>query len=99
MSSSQWSLILLLAGCAYGLRFVGLLAGDWIDRRQKLKKLLDDLPGCLVVALVAASLAQGELAAWVTAPIALAVAIWRANVVLVMVVSMAFFSVFKIWIS
>lgn len=99
MTIDKWSLILLLALCAYGLRFTGLLIGDWLDERPKLKVILEDLPGCLVVALVAASLSQADPAAWIAAPAALAIAIWRANVVLVMIISTLIFALMKMWIG
>lgn len=86
MTKYQWSLIILLAIFAYGIRFVGLIAGNWIYRQPRLEKVLDDLPGCLVIALVAASLSHAEAAAWIAAAIALAVAGMRGNVIVVMIV-------------
>lgn len=96
MTNYQWSLIILLAVFAYGIRFVGLIAGDWFYHQPRLKKILDDLPGCLVIALVAASLSHAETAAWIAAAIAFAVARFRGNVVVVMIVGTGAYAWLKV---
>lgn len=89
MTEQQWILILTLGLGAYGIRFLGLVAGKAINDNRHLKKLLDNLPGCLVVALVASSLANAEPITWLAAAIALAVAIISNHVVLTMLVGFA----------
>lgn len=86
MTQSQWMLILLLALAAYGIRLLGLLAGQAIRGNARLSPLLDDLPGCLVVGLVAASLAGQPLPTWIAGAIALFVAMLSNNVVVTMIV-------------
>ncbi|MAL80243.1 MAG: branched-chain amino acid transporter [Sneathiella sp.] len=89
MSPDHWLLILCLAVGAYGLRLAGLIGGQAIIRNARLKTLLDDLPGCLIVALVAASLANSDLTVWLAALFALAVAILSNNVVITMALGFA----------
>ena len=86
MTNHQWSLIVLLAVFSYGIRFIGLIAGDWICHQPRLKRILGDLPGCLIIALVAASLSHAETVAWIAAAIALAAARSGGNVLVVMIV-------------
>lgn len=95
MTNYQWLLIMLLAMCSYGIRFVGLIAGDWIYHQPRLRKILDDLPGCLVIALVAASLSHQETAAWIAAVVAFTVARFRGNVVVVMIVGTAVYALLQ----
>ena len=89
MSPDHWLLILCLAVGAYGLHLAGLIGGQAIIRNARLKTLLDDLPGCLIVALVAASLANSDLTVWLAALFALAVAILSNNVVITMALGFA----------
>ena len=95
MTKYQWSLIILLAIFAYGIRFVGLIAGDWFYHQPRLKKILCDLPGCLVIALVAASLSHAGTAAWIAAAVAFAVARFNGNVVVVMIVGTGVFALLQ----
>jgi uncharacterized membrane protein len=85
MTGAQWALIAALALGTFALRVAGLLVGDAIERRPALHAILRDLPGCLVVVLVAASLAGEALAAWLAAAVALGVAAWTNHVVTTMV--------------
>ncbi|MEO1189077.1 MAG: AzlD domain-containing protein [Pseudomonadota bacterium] len=89
MTQNQWMLILLLAIAAYGIRLLGLLSGQAIRTNPRLTPLLDDLPGCLVVGLVAASLAGQPLPTWMAAAIALLAAVITNNVVMTMGVGLA----------
>ncbi|MCF7728127.1 AzlD domain-containing protein [Sulfitobacter sp. M22] len=81
MTGTQWTLISALAVGTYAIRYIGLLAGDAIERRPALRAVLRDLPGCLVVALVASSLAGEEPVVWLAAAIALGVASWTNHVI------------------
>ncbi len=89
MTGAQWLLIGLLAIAAYGVRLAGLFGGRAIAANPRLKPFLDDLPGCLVVGLVAASLAGEPMVTWTAALVALIIAILSNNVVLTMATGMA----------
>ena len=89
MTPDHWLLILLLAVGTYSLRLIGLYGGQRMMRSARLKNLLADLPGCLVVALVAASLGTADLVTWIAAAIALLVAILTRNVVITMALGFA----------
>ncbi|NRA88207.1 MAG: AzlD domain-containing protein [Rhizobiales bacterium] len=86
MTNEQWFLIIALGIGAYSIRFLGLIMGKTINDNQHLKKLLDNLPACLVVALVASSLAEADPITWFSALIALGVAIITNHVVLTMII-------------
>ena len=86
MTASQWILIVALAIGTYGIRYIGLLAGDAIERRPALRAVLHALPGCLVVALVASSLAGEAPVVWLAAAAALGVVTWANHVVTTMLV-------------
>ena len=85
MTGAQWMLILLLAVASYGVRLAGLIGGRAMSANPRLKPFLNDLPGCLVVGLVAASLAGEPALTWIAGLVALAVAILVNNVVMTMV--------------
>jgi|3_EtaG_2_1085321.scaffolds.fasta_scaffold09295_2 uncharacterized membrane protein len=89
MTLDHWLLIAFLAVGAYGLRLAGLIGGQAILRNERLKTLLDDLPGCLIVALVATSLADASPLTWIAAAFALVVAILTNNVVITMALGFA----------
>lgn len=90
MTTNQWMLILLLGLAAYGIRLLGLLGGQAIRGNTRLAPILEDLPGCLVVGLVAASLADQPsetwAVTWAAAGIAVMAAVVSNNVVVTMVV-------------
>ena len=88
MSASFWAVIGLLAVAAFGVRVAGLLAGGRI-RASRHAWVLDDLPGLIVVSLVASSLAGQPLATWMAAAIALAAAIATNHVIATMIVGVA----------
>lgn len=85
MTQNQWLLIALLAVGAYGIRLIGLIGGQAINDNPRLQPLLEELPGCLVVALVAASLTGQPPLTWLAALVALGVAVVTNNVVITMV--------------
>ncbi|WP_373083964.1 AzlD domain-containing protein [Sneathiella sp.] len=89
MTMDHWLLIAGLAVGAYGLRLAGLIGGQAILRHERLATLLDDLPGCLIVALVATSLADASATLWIAAAFALVVAILSNNVVVTMALGFA----------
>ncbi|MBL4767183.1 MAG: AzlD domain-containing protein [Rhodobacteraceae bacterium] len=86
MTPNQWMLILFLGLAAYGIRLFGLLGGQAIRNNARLRPVLEDLPGCLVVGLIAASLANQPVTTWIAAAIAVLVAIWSNNVVVTMMI-------------
>lgn len=89
MSLDHWLLILLLALGTYSLRLIGLFGGQRMIRNERFRTLLADLPGCLIVALVAASLGNADPITWIAAAIALIVAILTRNVVITMALGFA----------
>ena len=91
MTPDQWLLVGTLAAGTFALRLCGYLVGDAIADRPRLRRVLDDLPGCLVVALVASSLATQGWTAWAAAGVALAVAIWTNAVLATMGAGLAVF--------
>ncbi|MHC0052227.1 AzlD domain-containing protein [Actibacterium sp. D379-3] len=88
MTSSHWTLIIVLAVAAFAIRVTGLFAGDRI-RGSRHAWVLDDLPGLIVVSLVAASLAGQPFQTWAAAAIALAIAILTNHVIATMLVGVA----------
>ncbi|WP_114391303.1 AzlD domain-containing protein [Notoacmeibacter marinus] len=91
MTTAQWLLIGLLAAGTFAIRLTGLFVGDAVERRPALRAVLHDLPGCLVVALVASSLAGASPQAWLAAAVALAVAAWSNHVILTMAIGVGAF--------
>ncbi|MGB0913459.1 MAG: AzlD domain-containing protein [Phaeobacter italicus] len=85
MTLSHWMLILLLAIAAFSIRVLGLFAGDAI-RASRFAWVLDDVPGLLVVALVASSPAGQSAVTWAAAAVALGVAYVTNHVILTMCV-------------
>ena len=96
MTSAHWTLIIVLCFAAFSIRIFGLLAGDRI-RLSKHSWILDDLPGLIIVSLVAASLSDEPLQAWLAALVALLVAVLTNHIVVTMgigVLVFAFLSLF-----
>jgi len=91
MTSSYWIFIGILAVAAFSIRFIGLIAGDAI-RKSRLAPLLDDLPGLLIVSLVAASMAEQPMMTWFAAAAALGIAWKTNNVIITMIVGVATFA-------
>lgn len=90
MTVSYWMLILVLAIAAFSIRVLGLFAGDAI-KSSRAAWVLDDLPGLIVVALVASSLAGQPAVTWIAAAVALAVACLTNHVILTMCIGVAAF--------
>ncbi|MGR3492837.1 MAG: AzlD domain-containing protein [Shimia sp.] len=89
MTAEHWMLIAALAASTIGLRLVGYVAGDAMQRNALARRVLRVFPGCLVVALVATSLARGGPPEWGAAAVALAVAMVTRNLILTMLAGMA----------
>ena len=85
MTDAQWLLITFLAFGAYSIRFLGLVSGQLIRENPRLKVILSELPGCLIVALIASSLAEAQPLTWTAALIVFIVALLSNNVVITMV--------------
>lgn len=83
MTTPMWMLILALAAAAFFIRVLGLLAGDAI-RSSRFAWMLEEVPGLLIVALVAASLAGQPIGAWGAAAVALGIASLTNHVILTM---------------
>tara|TARA_R110002095_G_C4062428_1_gene219122 strand:- start:168 stop:515 length:348 start_codon:yes stop_codon:yes gene_type:complete len=88
VSGSFWALIGLLAVAAFGIRAVGLVAGGRI-RASRHAWVLDDLPGLIVVSLVASSLSGQPALTWIAAGIALAAAVATNHVIVTMAAGVA----------
>lgn len=83
MTFPFWMLILVLGVAAFSIRVLGLHAGDAI-RSSRCSWMLDDLPGLIVVSLVASSLAGQSIGTWFAAAAALAAAYATNHVILTM---------------
>lgn len=90
MTLPFWMLIVVLAIAAFSIRVLGLFAGDAI-RASKYAWVLDDLPGLIVVSLVASSLAGQSAGTWIAATIALLVAWLTNHVILTMCIGVIAF--------
>lgn len=88
MTFSFWMLIGVLAIAAFSIRVLGLFAGDAI-KASRFAWMLDDVPGLIVVSLVASSLAGQSTGTWIAAAVALAVAYASNHVILTMCVGVA----------
>ena len=73
MTFPFWMLIVVLAVAAFSIRVLGLVAGDAI-KSSRYAWVLDDLPGLIVISLVASSLAGQSIGTWLAAAAALLVA-------------------------
>lgn len=91
MSGAHWAIIALLALIAFLIRVVGLMAGERI-RASRQAWMLDELPGLIVVSLVASSLIGQTLPTWIAAGVALGFAIITNNVIATMVVGVFAFA-------
>jgi uncharacterized membrane protein len=88
MTFPFWMLIAVLAVAAFSIRVLGLVAGDAI-RSSRYSWILDDLPGLIVVSLVASSLAGQSIGTWVAAAVALFVAYLTNHVIWTMCIGVA----------
>ena len=71
MSGEAWAMVLGLAAATLAVRLAGLGLGTAMARMPRLSAVLDDVPGCILAALVGASLARGGPAEWLGALAAL----------------------------
>lgn len=91
MTAPYWTLILVLAVAAFSIRAIGLFAGDKA-RASRHAWLLDELPGLIVVSLVASSLATQPFQTWIAAGIAVCVARISNNVIATMCVGVLIYA-------
>lgn len=88
MSGAHWALIGLLAMAAVAIRVAGLIAGGRL-RASRHAWVLDDLPGLIVVSLVASSLVGQPPVTWIAAGAALGIAILTNHVIVTMLAGVA----------
>ena len=91
MTLTLWMLIIVLAVAAFSIRVLGLLAGDAI-KSSRHSWVLDELPGLIVVSLVASSLAGQSVGTWLAAAVALVVAYATNHVIFTMVFGVAIYA-------
>lgn len=91
MSGTHWAVIALLALMAFLIRVMGLMAGERI-RASRQAWMLDELPGLIVVSLVASSMIGQTLPTWTAAGVALGIAIITNNVIATMAVGVLAFA-------
>jgi len=84
-------LIAVLMIAAFSIRVLGLCAGDVI-KSSRHAWILDDLPGLLVVSLVASSLAGQSIGTWTAAAAALATAYATNHVIPTMCAGVAVYA-------
>ncbi|UTS82516.1 AzlD domain-containing protein [Phaeobacter piscinae] len=85
MTLNEWGLILSLAAMAFGIRVLGLVAGNRVQQ-SRFAPLLGRLPGLIVISLVATSLANQPPQTWIAAAIALGTAALTNDVIWTMIV-------------
>jgi len=78
-----------------GIRLIGLLAGARLQR-SRFAPLLDELPGLIVISLVASSLANQPIVTWLAALIAAMVAVFSNNIILTMIVGVVAFATLRL---
>ncbi|TLP61391.1 branched-chain amino acid transporter [Parasedimentitalea maritima] len=88
MTFPFWMLIAVLAVAAFSIRVLGLLAGESI-KSSRHSWMLDDLPGLIVVSLVASSLAGQPIGTWLAAGVAFFVAYLTNHVIWTMCAGVA----------
>lgn len=91
MSGDHWAVIAILAVAAFSIRVLGMVAGGRI-RASQYAWVLDELPGLIVVSLVASSLAGQPNQTWFAAVVALCAAILTNHVIATMIVGVAVFA-------
>lgn len=88
MTGAHWAVVGMLALAAFLIRVAGLIAGGRI-RASRHAWVLEDLPGLIVVSLVASSLIGQPLPTWIAAGVALGVAILTNHVIATMAIGVA----------
>lgn len=91
MTSAHLYLIGFLAIATITVRVSGLVAGQRI-RRSKHSWVLKELPGLILVSLVAVSLANESVVGWISAVAALAATYLTKNVVMAMLFGVLVFN-------
>lgn len=82
--SDTWLVILTLTAATFAIRLTGVLTGQRIPQRGAWARGLRALPGCLIVSLVAVSLASGGPHEWGAGAVSAAVAIATRSLPLTM---------------
>ncbi|MCA0851453.1 AzlD domain-containing protein [Salipiger thiooxidans] len=91
MSGAHWAVIALLALVSFLIRLAGLIAGERI-RGSRQAWMLDELPGLIIISLVASSLIGQTLPTWISAGVALGIAVITNNVIATMAVGILAFA-------
>lgn len=91
MTGSHWAVIGVLAIAAFSIRVVGLIAGGHI-RASRHAWVLDELPGLIIISLVASSLAGQPVQTWTAAGAALGAAVLTNHVIVTMTVGVLVFA-------
>lgn len=91
MTGSHWAVIGVLAIAAFSIRVVGLIAGGRI-RASRHSWVLDELPGLIIICLVASSLAGQSVQTWIAACAALGAAVYTNHVIATMTVGVLVFA-------
>ena len=86
--SNIHALIAILAFATFAIRIGGVVAGDAIAQVPILSRVLDVLPGCLIVSLVTTAVVTGGWTTLLAASAALTVALPTRNLVLTMLAGM-----------
>lgn len=98
MTLPFWMLIAVLAVAAFFTRVLGLIAGDAI-KCSRYSWILEDLPGLIVVSLVAPSLAGQSVGIWLAAAAAALFAAYVTNhVIWTMCIGVAAYAVL-VWVG
>lgn len=95
MTGAHWVVIGILALAAFSIRVVGLIAGGRV-RASRHAWVLDELPGLIVICLVAASLAGQPLQTWIAAAVAFAAAALTNHVIATMLVGVMAYAGFTL---
>ncbi|MEP1613725.1 MAG: AzlD domain-containing protein [Roseobacter sp.] len=89
--------ILLIGGLAiatFAVRALGLITGNFFQE-SRFSWALRNLPGILIVSLVASSLANMTLVGWAAASIALGIALYSNHVILTMIGGVAAYALLQ----
>ena len=97
MTYPFWALLAALAIFAFSIRVLGLVAGDAV-RSSRFAWILDELPGLIVISLVASSLVGQSTETWLAAGAALLIAFLTNHVIWTMCGGVAAYA-FLVWIG
>ena len=81
-----WLVILGLAAATFSIRMAGAMLGARLPQSGAWARILQTLPGCLIVALVSVSLLSGGPNEWIAGAIAAAVAILSRSLLATMAI-------------